>query len=366
MRLIIDSLTIDMVRNYLEKTGWIIGGEWHKPATMWHFPNDKYAQIILPNSSDLADYKRAMRRVIEELSEVEKRHVDDILLSIQQREHINIRVISDDVAGGEIPILDGANLFKGAYDLVKATAESVFKANKDQSKKVSIDNYMKSVRLGQTAVGSYLVNVYSPMISSENSQQKDCIEPSAVISSALISSLRNLKASLDKYERTENISVFQDVGDKKLSENLCNALINIGGEIGRSIEIQAGELTKDKEARDNVAITFESNYLSSIDRVLEHFKQIEEELNDYEIVGKIIGLQRVPENDFGKVTIQTYIEDKPKNVTVYLTGIEYDKAIKAHEEKSNILCIGNVEVKKKSAIITEVKVFRPLDTTLKL
>lgn len=357
MRTIIDSLTISMVRQYLIKTGWYIGGEWKRPATMWKLKGDDYAQVILPNSTDLGDYHRAMQRALEELSEVEQRSIDDIVTSIRNREHINIRVVSEDVEAGEIPLSDGASLVRGAYDLVKTTAETIFKKSKEKTKKEQVDSYLRSVTLGQTAVGSYMVNVYSPKISHND---HDLVGDMPVMSSAIVSSLNGLKDSLDRYQESDNILSLSHVSNKKQSEGLCSALLSMGLRSNRTVEISVAN--GEKQMHSN-KVSFDQEYFSAMDKALKFYRDSIFDLKEYEIVGKITRLFRDPESDEGKVTIQAHIEEKSKNIELSLSAEDYDVAIKMHEARGNVVCIGDIQVRKRSAVMTRVISFREIPQT---
>lgn len=351
---IVESLTIPMVKKYLERSGWYVDGEWELPATRWSLRGNHYAQIILPDNAKLKDYKSAMVRVLEELVEVEGRSIDDIISAIQNKEHISIRVVAEDVSAGEIPIVDGANLFKGAKDLIKATAESIFKKTKTESKKVIIDNYLNSVTLGQTAVGSYAVNLYAPKISADDSVQGDLGGEISIMSEALIRSLNSLKSSLDEYSDDGDMA-FLRISDKKLSAELCGALVDIGGEVGRYVEIKIGSITSQTPEG---TVVFNEDYYPTINRALNYFKGEESDLFGVTIIGEITGLDRASDQSAGKVTVQTYIDRKPKKVSITLEAEEYEKAIQLHGDKGTAEFVGDIEMKARSAVMTNVLSFR--------
>ena len=92
-----------------------------------------------------------------------------------------MRVIGADTALGTIPINDGVLLFTKAKDLLCAAALSMYSRRKQFSGQLPKDakTYLDSLllcraSLGQTEIGSYVVNVIAPL-----SQPRLASEPSA-------------------------------------------------------------------------------------------------------------------------------------------------------------------------------------------
>lgn len=362
MNTIIDSISVPMVRTYLEKTGWYIDAVWDRPVTIWYLTGNNSAQINLPNNSDVGGYYAAMRNVLDELVYVEKRDIKDIILSIQKKEHINIRVIADDVQFGEIPITDGANLFQGVRNLIKSIVDSSIPSKKGSNKKERVDEYMDMVTFGQTEIGSYSVNVYSPQIIETNSNQTDMAEmpTSTVISDALSRALVSLKTSITEYENSKNVKVFANAKPSGVSSGLCDAIVKMSGDTGKrlvEINIKNNSVVNDKIP---MTIVFEKSDYEPIQKAINYLKGIDYMLYKQIVVGQVIGLRRNPDDFTGVVTVQTHIEGKSKNMTISLSGKDYQKAIDLHDKKGFVQCVGDIHVKKKSADMTIVHSFMPI------
>ncbi|TOO51119.1 hypothetical protein CGH34_25850, partial [Vibrio parahaemolyticus] len=85
---------------------------------------------------------------------------------------VKIRVVHSDVEEGTIPIEDGVLLIEKSRDLLAATTLSTFskKAYFTGQRNTEAQNFIKQLRLGQTEVGSFIVNLIAPIPETINSQ----------------------------------------------------------------------------------------------------------------------------------------------------------------------------------------------------
>lgn len=365
MNSIVSTLTISAVREYLENTGWYIGAKWRRPVTVWYLEGNDSAQIILPDSKDILDYDAAMTRVLEELVDVEQRSAQDIVLSIDKKEKINIRIIADDVEFGEIPIIDGVSLFQGACELIKATAEDLFKSSKTETKTKRVDDYIRSVTFGQTEIGSYSVNIYGPKISSENINQNDYLDSASFMSVAILSSLEKLKESLDEYAKSNDIMVLNKIQYRETYAKLCSALLDMSGKESRKVEINADKNSGTSKDSKKSKIAFDGEYFPKIKDALSYFKG-SYHLKQREVVGKITKLSRDDGQSDGQITIRAFIGEKLRSINITLNERDYEHALKIHGKQQNVLFVGDIEVQTRSARMTNISRFDPVISQAKI
>jgi hypothetical protein len=63
---------------------------------------------------------------------------------------------------------------------------------------------------------------------------------------------------------------------------------------------------------------------------------------DFELQGIVIGLQRMDEQQPGRVTVWGVVDGAPRKVILELAGGDYAQAIKAHKSLSPIRCQGHL------------------------
>ena len=85
---------------------------------------------------------------------------------------VRIRVFHNDVDAGTIPINDGVLLNIRARDLMTSAVMSTASKRRHFMGKRSpeVKAYIDSLRLGQTEVGSYIVNIIAPVGPSQSDQ----------------------------------------------------------------------------------------------------------------------------------------------------------------------------------------------------
>src|SRR5690606_16462903 len=118
-----------------------------------------------------------------------------------------------------------------------AAAHSLNTKKKRFSGKLAADikAYLDSLLLGQTEVGSYVVNVIAPEQNFQDGAQADDGQEngqhfSHAITQNLVSSLQALQRAGEEYESLGKISVFEGAVRAGASANMCEALLGLSGE----------------------------------------------------------------------------------------------------------------------------------------
>jgi hypothetical protein len=121
--------------------------------------------LFLPLSSIPADYEDRLQEFVHELAAVQREDRDVLITNLRYAtaDLVRIRLVSPRVGPGELPIGDGADLIKGAREmmLAAACASIATRANFGPNKPRQAVEYLDQVRLGQTERGSYVVTLIS-------------------------------------------------------------------------------------------------------------------------------------------------------------------------------------------------------------
>lgn len=352
----VDSITLPMLTSYLEQRKWhYLNVKVDLPITVWKHPNVEAITLRVPKNTELADYKLAMARVIGDLATAENRSCAEILTAIHQQDTISIRVIGDDVENGTIPLNDGATLFQSAESMIKSAASKIFTSSKKVkgiSKKQRINEFMESVLLGQTQIGSYAINIITPNTIHKTEQDDFAPAPTgAMINEAIYKALSSLKSSVEKYKQEDNILEFAHASADGADAGICHAIVQMSGtNQKRDVEIKlAGDSANHSKSHRSVYFSAEDidpvhkayNYLSGRDFVIKggHY------------IGQIVALKKEPDSNSGKVTINTFVQEKPKKVSFILSGDDYEQAIDAHKasQKTYVQCVGDIHCTRTSA-----------------
>ncbi|KFX81173.1 hypothetical protein KR99_25185, partial [Ralstonia solanacearum] len=159
-------VSFDQLRAYLQHKQWFEDGKIRNVATIWHRQDNEDAEVVLPLSY-VKDYWQRMRDALASIASFEERTVHEVLSEVKRlfANVITIRVVHDDTNDGTIPINDGVLLIAKARDLLSAAARSLYAKRKQFTRGAPKEakEYLETLLLGQTEVGSYVVNVIAPV-----------------------------------------------------------------------------------------------------------------------------------------------------------------------------------------------------------
>ena len=357
------------LEGYMLNNGWQKDGDLGRVATIWHRPEaDRVdAEVILPLSTGAKDFRDRMIDAVTAIASFEGRPLVDVVKDTlgHHADLIRVRVIADDVDEGTIPINDGVLLNERARDLLVAAANGTLQKRKHfsgpQAKEAK--EYIDSLRLGQTEIGSYVVNVIAPMKMIHVDQ--DALDPvplAKIITATLASSLQALSSAARAFTNTADLSVFDEAVLQGASANMCDALVGLGGtDKKRSFEISIAPSRSGTFKSERQTFEFGIEEVSGIAAAASYYKE-NYVLENRTITGFIKRLDRPHGEQNGTVSITALLADVDKNISVELGAEDYDRAITAHKANDAVQCSGDIHVTPRTAKLLNPKGFRVVKT----
>lgn len=341
------------IRSYLKSVGWIHQATISDVASIWHRLEPEHAEeeILLPEHLDLRDYWQRLMDVVTNLAKFEGKSSDRMLLELTLYlcDLVSIRVVHSDVENGSIPLLDGVILHERGRDLMIAAAVTTVskRRNFSGSRPSEANDYLSTLRLGQTAVGSYIVNIIAPVIRMPTTQDEIIDSPfSRVVTANLVAGLDALLNAVNAGDGEESYSVWDAAISKGASANMCEALIGLSGQ-RRNREVHVSvELSKDVQYGNDMArkFTFSPDQVQSLKEVAEYYRD-KYVRTGYVMHGYVKKLNRDRESDNGIISVLANVAGYDKNVEFELGGDDYKEAIHAHENKELVSCTGDLDVR---------------------
>lgn len=361
-------ITESMISRYLVTGGWILDGSVGRVATIWHRPEQgsRDAEVLLPRQAEARDYHDRLNDALDSLAEFENRTLNAVVESIVNLavDLVSVQVVHSDVEGGTIPLEDGVLLNMRSRDLMTAAVLSALSKRRHFSgtRPPEATDYLGRLRLGQTQIGSYVVNIIVPIETLETDQeQMEKTTFSRMVSRNLASGLSALQDAVLTYKLNEDLSVFDTAISNGASANMCDALIGLSGENRTrafSVSISPSEI--DRETEDfSRRFEFTAEDVEIVKAASEYYKDnyvLENKL----VRGYVKRLDRLPDVEIGSVTITTDINGAEKNVSFELLLDEYIEAIHAHEGKLLVECAGDIHVSPRAAKLLNASGFRVL------
>ncbi len=348
-------LFLEQFARYLTAKSWQIAFELEY-AVIWQKDlGHRILEVTLPKPI-AEDREEVLQKALEKLAKIEEKNVETLKLNIsnQYTDKLSVRVIGESVKDGTIPLNEGVKLFEKTKHLINALALSAKKkkaAFGHNSGGKDVAEFMSQVRLGQTQIGSYIVNLSYPVENIEIKEQNEIIQAisfSRSVSHNLVNSLNKLKEKITHYDH--NPTIFAELIPEGVSHNLCEAIIGLSGsDQQRKIEIklQVGEISDESMPSETFNIKFSQKEIKVI-QVAFRYYQGEYTLPHYEIIGKVVGLHSSNLADGGYIQVPCKIEDKTVDIRVDLPPEQYKLAAEAHKTEQQIRCKGeNLYINKK-------------------
>ena len=353
----LESITPNLLKSYLESQSWIKNGNISNQANIWHRDGDEsYThEVIQPIDSKIRSYGQRLIEAIKSVAEFENRDISAVIddMTNFSSDLVKVRVTPPDVEGGTIPLEDGVLLIERSRDLLIASTLSTFKRQKvfNGSRSQDVQDFLGKLKLGQTEIGSFVVNLISPIEVGSETQQDGCDTSLArSVSMNLARSLTAISEAVDKYANSKSIFDFEETVNKGVSANLCDAIIGLSGRAKSrrfSIKIKTGGLEAEP-------INFADNYefspqsIPNLEAASEYLKG-RYTVKNFQVFGLVSVLKHLPNDEYGQITVKALVKEKLKSITIHLPLGEYWQAFEAHKSGEEITCRGTLNVSPKSA-----------------
>lgn len=348
-------ITAEQLHAYLRSKQWNEDGKIRSVATIWHRALEEDAEVLVPFPS-AKDYRPRLREALAALASFEGREVSEVLGDVRRlfTDVIAVRVIHADTSDGTIPINDGVLLIAKAKELLSAAAQSLYAKRKQFVGKTRPETkaYLESLLLGQTEIGSYVVNVIAPIqqpaAPDQNIEGKTLAE---AVTQSLVAGLEALEKASDVFEAQGGVSltVFDEAVMSGASSNLCEALLGFSGEKhNRSFEITVTSAPKQLFSPSPRKFEFDARHVEILEKASSYYKD-EYVLREHRLTGFIRKLSRQIDADSGTVMLQADVNGVERQVKIELTGDDYHLAVLAHDNREMVRVFGEVHVRSKSA-----------------
>lgn len=360
-------VSAEQLQAYLQSKQWFEDGKIRSVATIWHRHQDEDAEVVLPLSY-VKDFRQRVRDALVAVAAVEKREVSDVISDVKRlfSNVISVRVIHADTEDGTIPINDGVLLISKAKDLLSAAAQAVYAKRRHFIGPTPKDarNYLDTLLLGQTEIGSYVVTVIAPDPAHFIVEQAgvdpttaDALPLSQAITFNLVTSLEALAKASSAYEKLRDLKTFDDAVLSGASANLCDALLGFSGEKHkRTFEITVTAAAGPMFESEPRKFEFDGKHIEVLEKVSGYYKD-DYVLPDRVLTGYITKLVRPKGETAGTISLESILGDVERKVRVALTGDDYHLAVIAHDNAQMVRVRGDVHIKPKTAELVSPRDF---------
>lgn len=354
---------IENIDSYLSLSGWHIDAKRSSELVkVWKADHSK-STLLAPANSQLIDYDARVMEIFEELSRIEKRPFDEILKAANfvNFDVTSFRFVGQQYNDGTIPLEKVGNLITGVLESFQASTKAVNKLGNGEKKSKhnkfagEASKLMRSLKMGQTQKGSFIVNIMTP-IPAPKPQNEDLLRSEIpyprLVTQQLSKSVNALYSAASDYSVKGDELAFHEAVKFGVNASLCDALIDMGETDFNSVEI-TNSWSKRVEVEPDLPqkVKFTHSILPSIEAASAFYKRVERPKSAV-IMGKVT-VVRIPEGQEsgGTITINAKLDGGTRTVTAKLGEALLQEAIKLAAQKRNMTLYGDLDLSGKNAVL---------------
>jgi hypothetical protein len=348
------------VSAYLKASGWRQHEQYDRDASLWLRSQPPEAELLLPLRQELADFPLRMSEVLRILAEVENRSELDVIrdLATATSDLIRVRSLGPLTDNGTLPLEQAVSLVEHSRNLVLAAACAAIEKRTYYAKRKPDQamEYLGRVRMGQTEQGSYVLTILSPVPPELKTEQTafpfavQDLEPfERQVTRTMFEALRSMSLAAAEAATTGNMEPSRTSVSSGVSAILCEAVVG-AAQISSGVDVAVTwarsrpilwRLGKKLIPEGQEHITIGGDYAEVIAEAARIFRA-STPVEDFELDGFVVRLHRGPRAKTGDVTIVCAVEGHLRNVTVELGGQAYSDAVRAHDRRIVVTCIGDL------------------------
>ena len=206
---------------------------------------------------------------------------------------------------------------------------------------------MNRVRLGQTEIGSFVVTLLAPVPPMMQPQAQGTLWPELgeepydrQVTRVLVSGLEATSNALAALNRGQDISAFEASVKDGVSANLCEAIAAIA-EHSEGADLSVTWARTRRAPIERSRIVFSRKDAEPLREVARQFR-LKEPRTDVTLLGTPTRLHRAGRQMWGSITFATFIDDRPRAVSVDLPREDYERVVEAHRRRQPIVISGDL------------------------
>lgn len=351
-------LDLSVIKAFLINNKWYLHAKIESVVSIYHSLEYTEEEIVLPENKNVKGYFDLLMSLISKLQRTYNKTIEKTFNAITgiTEDLIKVRVSHEDIKNGTILLEDGVKLVQGARELMISAVNSTIQKKRLFIGKTTQEasDYVEHLRLGQTEVGSYIVNVFSEIRKQKIPALFEDMSFDRRVTEQVIQSIKKVSEVINEYKKNDRIEIFDEAVFDGVSANLCKSIIDISGadvkrDVGFDIIINNNIKIADKifsyniERGDIPYISMGYDYLIN-----------KNELYGVEISGFVFRLARDEDEEEGVINIAAIIDDKPRKIKVYLNQKDYENAISAHRDQKIVSIIGDLFIETRKAKMINV------------
>ena len=344
---------------YLRASGWRLARRTRDVAYWMLAVDDGELEIMQPLDPGLRDYALRVGDAIVVLAAAEGRSGLEVLRRISEStwDVHAVSLFPPDEPAGMIAIEDGVTAYESLRNLINSAAYPIFarqqRAVQPARKPQGLGDFMRSVRIGVPAEGSYILTAHTPVPPRLSGQPtlfdlKDLGLPEAEPPERQVSLLvyRAVRAAQEAADAAllsaDGLEPFNEAIGRGVSANLCEALAGFGGTGGHPFHLSLSLAAARHEVATLPPVRFRRDHLPVLKEAAAELRALTPE-DDVVVTGEVVRLHREGQS-VGEITVVGRVEDSEtlRRIWLELPIEAYQEAMRAHEAMRQVTVRGSL------------------------
>ncbi len=345
----LSALSPTAVAAYLRARGWSAVESDHSFAVFERLEGEETVGLEVPLRTSAGDYERRLAELIHNLELIERRSQLDIYRDLIHANQDVVRLSVDVPDPGRMGLEEASTLFSATRDLVLAAACSTHtrRAYFPNRKPLRAMEYIRKVRLAAPEAGSFVVVLESPVapaLSTAPPLPDPIAEPfERAVVVMLATAGARVRQSIGETTATGSLDKFADGVQAGVNANYCDALVRLLEEDeGRNVVLSfSWAASRPVQGAAPSRLAF-SRTDAEILRAAARYLKERAPITGFELSGAVTRLQSAAPTAGGEVTIAGLVDGGIRQVSVSLTGDDYQRALHAHHQELEVSVEGEL------------------------
>lgn len=370
------------LRSFLKSRGWSpIDAAQKERLFAFEHPSFARRQLIFPMDSNAPDYSDAVAGMFAKLADLTGEPISWLRTRARfiRDDVLRLRIQASASNTTELPIFFAEEILKSTVKLLKAAACTVLMPRARHPKLFLKDavEFVNRSRFGQTAKGSFILQVACPLHAVEAEGTLPTDDPAAPftrqVTTTVQRSLRALTTAIEDDRLDGLIEEMRDSSTPLLSSNLCEAVAGMYDESTANsldVDIDWSPLRPVQEAALRHPIRIQRDYFPRIQEVQQRLRAADTPddgpLPFIGTVERLLGDMNPDGRRSGEVLLSLLLpdEDEAVRARVVLSAEDYRKADQAHmTNNAYIRVVGRLRQGRQPRQMTDVSRFDLIDPT---
>ena len=307
------------------------------------------SEIVAPSSSELGDYGTRVLQIADILGKVEDRDPSTVLRDLSSAGVDLIRVAAQDDGQRSVPVDAGVTLVSMAREALLAAAcaaDRPQRAYRAGGIRKATD-YLKTVRLGHTEGGSYVITLLSPVGPSLDDGEQLGIFPELAeepyarqVTRMLAQGLAGTRQAVDLADRDKGIGAFEERVDVGVNANLCKAIANLLKDRER-VGVGVGWALTRRSPPPRSPVVFRAREAPVLEEASRVLTERQDRPNET-VSGYVRALKREEGEHKGRATMKAVVDGALVSVQVEFPPGDYTRIVDAHDKRLDITLDGDL------------------------